>query len=639
MPSTRHLVLVLALAVSGCRCDGGGTGNALPDFDPEPKAVSFEACPTVDTNGQPVADVFPDVKKVLLRNLGKASGAVQLSFTGPEKDSFSIAPEDVPAMLEATSEVELPIRFSPNKRGDAKADLVIDDGDDRTEPVSVALVGTGSNYPAQPTLEVSLQDKDLPDQYATCFTGGTCLQLFPDTFYKESTQLLVKLSNLGCPALKITSMELLPLGSSSGNLAFFVDEPAVMPTASGPILLTTSDGRASTTLKLRFSPEDDGSGITQRYAYLKLTTNDPANPEFDIQLAGNAAEPSIYAQPTYCDFNDPLNPCGYPTKQASQARFEIKNGGNASITIDSVSFKNPAQTRFTITQNVQGQVIAPGSSLYLLVEHTDAPLYVTELLTVAASAGGMPAGKALISLAGGVRPCMTTEPAMQLNFEDPPTELTTKPVLLKNGAGCGTLIIDNVFVDPSPFFSIAAPTLPAGTQVAGGASATAYVQYKKPVSGGEQAGMLRFSTNDPNWESDKVGLLLYSKSPLDQLPVAVVEGCYPSDPNCTQPESGSIDARLAQLVPRKELIMSGKSSFDPPSATMPLGSQYQFRLVSKPTNASGASLENDGQKTASSTAILSLDSLAVGTYKVTLTVYDDKNQASPPAELKIIVFP
>ena len=41
--------------------------------------------------------------------------------------------------------------------------------------------------------------------------------------------------------------------------------------------------------------------------------------------------------------------------------------------------------------------------------------------------------------------------------------------------------------------------LPTDTVVSAGAATTAYVDYKKPVSGGSQAGTMRIETNDIAW--------------------------------------------------------------------------------------------------------------------------------------------
>ncbi|MHB8877688.1 MAG: hypothetical protein ACYC8T_28690, partial [Myxococcaceae bacterium] len=519
--------------------------------------------------------------------------------------------------------------------------LVIDDGNEETPTVSVSLVGTGINLPSQPSIEVGPQSKDIPTDFTPCFVGGTCMQIFPDTFYKETATLQIKVRNLGCPALKITSMELQPV-AGSGALAFFLDQPAVPPTAATPMILSTADGNAETVLSLRFAPENDGSGITQRFATLTLKTNDPANPTFDVTLYGSAADPSVYATPTFCDFSNLTDTCGYPTRQANMGHFEVKNGGGVDITIDSTTFQKGGQSRFAITApGIQGQTIAPGASKFIDVTHTDRPLYATDLLVVTAKAGTQSAGSAFISVAGGNKPCLTTDPLDQLNFQDPASELTTQQIQVKNGPPpCGDLVINKAFVDPSPFFSIVAPLVPAGEVVPANNARIVTVQYKKPVSGGTQTGVLRVDTNDPDYGPPPYKVvLLYSNSPLDELPTAVLKGFLPTDTTFTNPFSGSMNVRLSTLpTGQKHLILSGKDSFDPGNTSATPISNWRFRLARKPANATNALLENDGVKGTQNTAKLTLDPAATGIYTVTLLVWDDKNQqAALASELTIAV--
>ncbi len=641
---SRLSIAFLLVAAAGCRCGPGGTGSLKPDFDPTPKGLSFEACPTKDESGNPVKDVFPDEEKLTVNNLGKASGRLQLTFSGPGKDLFSIDPTRTPTELGPTSQAEVAVRFAPVARGDVTATLTVDDGDESTQPVNVALTGTGINLPAQPTIEVQVENKDALGQFTACDPQQVCLLNFPDTFYKESATLKVKVKNQGCPALKVTQMEIGPYAGQTGNnLAFFLDEPGVPPTAAVPMLLTTADGNSETTLVLRFTPEKDGVD-TQRYGLLTIKTNDPRTPEYQIVLFGNASEPAIYAQPTFCDFSNPADLCGNANKVPNRARFEIKNGGNVAITVNEVKLeKNGSGGRFSIvpTANPLSKTIQPGAFEVLEVAHNDAPLYVTELLTVSAIAGGQSAGKAILTLAGGVKPCLSTEPADQLDFENPTEELTKKTVTIKNGQGCGDLIVNRVFVDQNPFFSVVDPLVPAGHKVIAGGTVTATVQYKKPVSGGTQTGILRIDTNDPDYGPPPYKVVrLYSTSPLDQLPVAVLKGCLPTETSCSANGSqGSMSISLSQIAGTpKQLVMFGKDSYDPGNTSATPISGYLFRLVTKPTNATSATLESDGQRTSKDSVMLTLDNNATGLYRVTLTVYDDKGQPSPAAaELRITV--
>jgi hypothetical protein len=100
----------------------------------------------------------------------------------------------------------------------------------------------------------------------------------------------------------------------------------------------------------------------------------------------------------------------------------------------------------------------------------------------------------------------------------------------------------------------------------------------------------------------------------------------------------TMSVSLSSLGTNKTLIMSGKNSYDPGNTSSTPISGYTFRLVTKPSNATSASLANDGTKTAMASQILTLDSTATGLYRVTLMVYDDHMQPSGSAtDLKITI--
>lgn len=642
------LATFAVLSVAGCRCGPGGSGGLLPDFSAQPLALELQACPTKDDTGATVPDVYPDEKKLTVTNNAKVSGPLSLTFRGADAAAFSIAPTFTTTQVAALESLEVPVRFSPARKGDHRAELVIDDGEETTDPVVATLVGIGSNLAALPKIAASVQNKDAMTTFDACQDGLLCQQTYPDTLYKEAATLEVKLRNAGCPALKITGLEIVPLGAGSTNLAFFIDEPAVPPSASTPLLLTQAVANGETTVKVRFAPETDGTGDTQRFALLRVKTNDPVTPEYDIQLFGSALEPAIYSIPTFCDFSNPLDTCGYATRQANQARFTVKNGGSATIKIDSTNFgSNGTATggsngRFNIAAGIAGQTIAPGGQLTLDVTHTDQPLYVIDTLVVSASTtpGGAvgSAGRAVLTLAGGRKPCLETEPLDQLDFQNPTAELTQKDVIVrnKNDTNCGDLIIKNVSIDQSAFFSLVPTLIPPNEVVPAGQSRTAKVQYKKPVSGGTQAGVLRIETNDPDFSGPSWKVVrLYSQSPLDQLPVPIAEGCV--DSGCTTVKSNSMSVNLSQLNP-KQVIITGKNSYDPGNPTQPGITKWQFRLVTRPSNATAALLANDGVEITTNQTTLTLDPGALGLYRVTLMVTDTANQRSAIAsELKINV--
>ncbi len=667
------VVATLCLSVSGCKC-GKQIVVTPPDYVPNPVALNFEACPTKDETGKPVVDVFPDEKMLKIANQSKSGGGLKLTFVGDGAAVFSTDlkradPMD-PTGIGSLSNLSLPILFTPTKKGVVTAQLVISDETDDTPDRKVDLVGTGSDLGAQPTIKVSVLD--VSNAYKDCLTGLVCEQNFADTLFKEAVTLEVKVTNTGCPALKITGLEITP--QAGGNPAYFIDSPSVLPTAMTPLILTQSGGLQTTKFKIRFAPEDDGSGNLTRFATLRIKTNDPNALDsdgnkggFDLQLSGSALKPSIYTTPTRCDFSDPADLCGNATKITGKANFLVKNEGNVAFKIDSTTFKsNGSETagqdnRLTVTGTpLKGVLILAGGSAPLQISHTEMPLYIQDLVTISASLllpdGGTSisgsAGRAVLSLSGGKKPCMSTIPAIdlasgqaRLDFAAPTTELSAKEVTIKNGpvGMCGDLIISSVAVvdAPNPFFSLLDPMILAGTKIPPGTELKVTVQYKKPVSGGTQVGSLRISSNDGDFATPPGYIVqLYSQSPLDQVPVAVIKACV--DVACTMPKS-SVSLGMLRAGPNgtRLVTVSGKDSYDPQpdggfEKPLPL---YRFRLVSAPSNATEHKLPGDGLKDAGTDVEFTLDGAATGVYKISLDVWDRANQQSGnSALLQLTVF-
>lgn len=654
------VVAALCLSVVGCKC-GPSTGTNVPDYVANPVALNFEACPTKDETGKDVKGVFPDEKKVTITNQSKGTGGLKLTFTGDGAASFTTdlkkaTPADPMGLSGVGDKVELPIYFSPTKKGVVKGQLVVSDETDETADVKVDLSGTGSDLGSQPTIKVEVTN--IARVFEACLQGLVCQQNFDDTLYKESVTVDVKITNLGCPALNITKLDLTAAGGS--ELAYYIDAPSVLPTESAPLVLTQAGGLQSTTLKIRFAPTDDGTGNLTRFATLRIKTNDPNAKDgdnnvggFDVLLSGSALEPAIYTTPTRCDYSDTTDLCGNTTKIADKAKFEVKNGGNVAIKIDSTTFgSNGSETtnqgsRLAITGTpIKGAVIQPGNSVTLEVTHTEMPLYIQDLLTISASVStgadaGVPgsAGRAVLSLSGGKKPCLSTNPPLdvlsgqtKLDFGAPTTELSVKELEIKNGpaATCGDLIIKGVTIEAQPFFSLIDPLIAPGTKIPPGTSLKATVQYKKPISGGTQVGTLRINSNDGDFATPPGYVVqLYSQSPLDQVPVCIVRACLVSDPTCATPKS-TVSLGTLPLGPNNTRLIniSGAESYDPQpdgGFKRPLAG-YKFALVGFPGNATDQVLVGANVRDAGSATQLQLDGAAQGLYRVTLDGWDDKDQ-------------
>lgn len=647
-----------AVVVSGCRCDTGPVNKAEAELAATPQALSFNACPTKDENGQTVNEVYPDEQIFTLSNLGKVAGTVaSMEVTGDDPDIktiFSIPADKKPASVEGSGSVDVPVHFSPTKKGDVRGTLTIDDGLPDTDPVTVSLIGTGINLPSQPTVALGFEEAPGAGTFQACDPSvvSNCLPTWPSTFFNESTVLKFKIKNAGCPTLKITSAEILPNNAQTAvQQAFSFESGFIAPTTETPASLNSADDNSELTFNIRFSPVDETTDVQNpddgiRYAILNIKTNDPQYPDLSVALSGYGVKPSAYASPSFCNFTDPNDTCGNSSRIQNKAKVSIGNGGGAAIKVQALQFANGGHNgRFTLTgTSAVGQTIAPGTTISQEVSYADLPLFVSDELiikTTDAVNESMPAGDVRVTFYGGTLPCLSTEPGDSLSFEDPTTTLTTKDVVIKNGAGCGTLIVDDVVVDetnpgtPNPFFSVVDPKIAAGTQVAAGSSVTAKVQFKKPVSGGTQTGVLRIKTNDPAYGPEPYKVVtLYSNAPLNQVPFAVVTG-----PNGETISMTISKASIPLTNGKKQIQIHGEQSYDPPAGPGSVA-QYQFMLVAKPTTANNASLENNGAKVTQSTALLTIDDNATGEYRVALKVYDSSGQPSSNLDvLKVNVNP
>jgi hypothetical protein len=644
----RLLLLLAALAVNGCRC-GPGVTTSKPDFTALPTALNFNACPVLDENGMPVSGVFPDRQTVMVTNDGKVSGNLVLSLDNADA-GFSIDMTSLPTSVGPSETVGVNVLFSPPSKGDAKGKLTIDDGDPDTMPVTVDLIGTGINLPAQPTVEAKIQRYDV-DGGTLCNAGqplSACEQVFPDTLIGDSVTQIITLRNTGCPAMKVTGIDLEMVAGGANDLAFFLDQPSQPPSAANPILMSQADGTNELQLVVRFSPHMDPSGDTQRFGAITVTTSDPNTPMLQLSLVGNGVAPAIYAAPTFCNFadmNDPCNATG--PRVANQATFQITNGGTSPLTISSANFKSTGMSttgsggRFTVMTPIDGTTLQPAQSANLVVQHHDMPLFVIDTIVVQASPTS--AGKITLTVEGGTEPCLATNPTDTLEFDDAGT-VSTQTVAIKalatdpvSGRQCGTLIVNSVDIATNPFFSVVAPLIPAGTMIMPGSSQNVTVQYTKPVTGGRQAEDLIIKTNDPAFGDPawKV-VLLESSSPLNQIPVAVVKGCLNSDcmTNCS---STTMTVHLSTDFPgAKDVYICGGDSYDPGNPNPPGIATWQFVLGTHPGTAT---LDNNAMAITMNHTTLHLDPTVVGTYKVLLGVTDDTMQKSgTPAQLQINAY-
>lgn len=660
-------VLAAVAMTSGCRCGPPPTTKTQAEFTATPAALQFNACPTKDENGNAVADVFPDEQVLTISNIGKVAGNVaSLEITGGDPDIktiFTIPADKKPGSIAGSESVDVPVRFSPNKRGDITGTLTIDDGLDDTDPVVVSLLGAGSTRPAQPTVGLSFETAPASGQYDECDPSvlNTCSPNFPPTFFGESTRLRFKVKNSGCPTLKITNVEIKSsLLQTASQQAFTFENGFVVPSSTSPANLNAADENSELAFDVVFSPVNETTNPSQpddgqRYAVLSITTNDPQYPTLDVALAASGSAPSAYVSPGFCNFTDANDPCGNSPKVTGKAKVTIGNGGQFPIKVKDIKFTFGGRSgRFSLSgTSAIGATIAAGSTVSQEVSYQDQPIFVSDELVVSTTDAvdtTKSAGDVKVTFYGGNLPCLTTEPGDTLSFENPTADLTVKDVVIKNGAApCGTLIVDDVAVDqPNPFFSVVDPKLAPGTQVAAGSSVTAKIQFKKPVAGGTQTGVLRVKTNDPAYGPEPYKVItMYSDAPLNQVPVAVIKG--PAGQTGTMSIS---KATIPVSNGKKNIQVVGTDSYDPtPTGTKPV-SQYLFVILAKPASATNFSISNAANpnekctavgcqlKITNDKALLAIDDASTGEYRIALQVFDDTNQKSSNIDtLKIQVNP
>lgn len=615
--------------------DGGlDAGVPAAVYQVGPTTPMFEACATRDFAGAPVPDVFPDLEVLTIRNVGNAPGTPSLMLTGGGAEAFFV--DGGVGLLEPDAGASLEVRFSPPDAGVWVAQL-------RVGNATSTFAGTVLPNPPVPLLQPQFVTGD--GSFSDCNRMGACTQAFTPTLYGDTSTRELQLTNLGCPALKVTGIEIIPAGS-----AFTLETPAIPPAPDRPIVLTLTGNMQATKLKVHFAPVDDGSGNPVRAATLRLLTNDRTVKDgantvggYDVALTGNGVPVALKATPVSCNYSDALDGCGNAPKQANTAHFVLSNTTNGPVLINEAVFKNgsaaaSAGGRFTLPAALAGSVIGPMGTMAFDVTYSAQPLFVQDQLVVAASVPGADAGtlgRTGIALAGGNPPCLSTVPAV-LDFQNPSAATTTKIVTVRNAPGCGALTLTSLTIDPNPHFSLFPPILQPGMTLNPGQNVDATVKYTKPAAGGNQAGVLRIQSNDPAYLAPQ-GLVvpLYSATPVDPAPVAVIKACHPNDAACAMPFTTVSLASLPNGPAGTKLVtLDGNDSYDPPSMATKATS-FKYRLVTSPGSSTLVALTG---LTASATPTATLTVDVVGLYRVLLTVTDAGGQTAS-ATLTLTVTP
>jgi hypothetical protein len=650
---------------------GGVSGQGLSVV---PLALDLSACPTLSVSGAPLVGVTPAEGFITIVNPSSGAVSRELSLTGSGAAGFSIVqlfadggtgPTALPATLSfAQGTSTLRVLWSPSTRASLGAVLRFDDKNPATSSdETVTLIGNALQLPDAPTLETGVA---LPDGgFTVCDQGSSfvdCELGFPLTQFETAVTKKIRIRNKGCPALKLTSITIGSdtLGTQSPD--FKLISPA-SPSTAAPLSLNKADGTDTIEATIEFKPTDTGPGNETKSGVIVVDTNDPVNmapisAPGVLSVRGEGLRPALSATPTSCDYSRLSDGCGNAPRIADRARFIVRNDGNAQVRISEVKFNSSGLAtsgqngRFNLGMNPTGTTINPGMSITLEVTHNDMPLFVIDQLQLKSVfvAGNIPSGDVSFALFGGRQPCLDT--IGEVNFNNPQTPVSAQSFFIGNtrrladggtdSSQCGTLVINQVSIDPSLFFSIINPRIAPNTQVPPGMRIETAIQYNRPPTGGMQVAKLKVTSNDPFF-GPPVGtkeINLISASPFDPPPIARLKGCVPSmlinDPNCTFGAQGQMTVQLSQLTTRT-LTVSGFDSTDFNGVTTGRPSEYRFQLLAPfPQGASAMSIAPNTRGTADK-AVLTLT--GPGLYRVSLTVWDSRGQQGQPVSLNVSVVP
>ncbi len=679
---TRISILSLGavLSLANCTCKPPIIETNRPDLQTKDSnaaalaALDFTACPTRDENMQPVRDVFPDTEPVVLSNsAGKAAAKAKFTFGGSDADAFqlrisadggvfTVVTTPYELDIDRGQEITFEVGFAPKKKGAHSATLTIDDQVMETmmDPV-ITLIGSGLDLPSQPTLETGVQQED--GGFTVCEQGSIftdCELGFPITQFETTVTKKIRIKNKGCPALKLTAIKVGIDTTGTESPDFKLISPS-SPSTAAPISLNKADGTDSIEATIEFKPTDTGPGNETKSGFIIVDSNDPVNmapisAPGVLSIRGEGLRPALSATPSSCDFSRGSDTCGNSPKIADRARFTVRNDGNARVKITEAKFKSGSgqNGRFAMVMNPTNQEIAPGASITVEVTHNDQPLYVIDELQLKSVfvGGTISAGDVSFALFGGRQPCLETED--EVNFNNPMTPMSAKSFFIRNtrrlsdggtdSSQCGTLVINQVGIEQSMFFSIIDPKIPPNTQVMAGGMVETAIQYNRPPSGGMQVGKLKVLSNDPFFgpPTGTKEINIISSAPFDPPPNAILKGCVPAmllnDPNCTFGMETQMTAQLSQITgATKTITVSGFDSTDFDGNTMGKPTEFRFQLLAPfPPMATAMSVAPNTRGMPNK-AVLTLP--GVGLYRVNLTVWDSRGQQGQPASLNINVIP
>lgn len=236
-----------------------GEGREISDGDPFPARADGTDFGEVDLAGDPATHTF------VIRNDGDASLSLsRLEFQGGQTSDFSIT--RVPsATIPAGSESSFGVRFKPGATGLRSTTLRILNNDTNENPFDFVIQGTGTTIAP----ELTLKGRGLPIPAGDNSPRRDDLTQFDAIGVHEGSRShTFTIENSGTSALTITSVSI--VGSAAADFGVTDPPPGdLVPGQSIPLVVT-------------FNPSARG----MRSATLRLVSNDPVTPTYEVALLG-----------------------------------------------------------------------------------------------------------------------------------------------------------------------------------------------------------------------------------------------------------------------------------------------------------------------------------------------------------------
>lgn len=334
LPVALSAILAAAAMVGGCSCSDPETARRPPKAEVRPASLDFGA----------VCNEAPSQPEVFeLWNEGGADLVATLAVAGDHEEFFDVQPRSITVPRAGKAEISVVYHPTGDVIGERhEAEVVISyEGADGTETETVALFGEVSTAPIEPRVALACAPGRNGEALPSCDENDAvpCCSVDPvqsdrlgplgvgSTPLGQTSALPLRIENLGCGELNVTSIEL----AVEDREGFCTREEFTVP--AGPFTLPGGLGAGQgQEIEVEFSPVETCSVL----GTLTFHTDDPAAPTVTATISsGRGRAPQILVDPSFINFRDTVLP-----GQSDTAEFVIRNVGSDDITIRALDIEN-----------------------------------------------------------------------------------------------------------------------------------------------------------------------------------------------------------------------------------------------------------------------------------------------------------